>query len=418
MTNPIRPGRVLRLALGGTLVCLLAACNTPMLDAASSGDTPQTAPASSARIAVDVGVIVTDMERSLGFYRDLLALPVVAEVTTSLIGKGRMVQLRHGASLIKLVEMDAAPSGGRKTMPVAKGRDGRYIETPSLTRLPTIVMPHHFASRLRLLVLIACIALLPLGSLSAQDFTKQLALQTWTMRNMDFEAMVDFAVEMDIPYLQMWSSRSGGHMDPSASWDEIKRQKEILDRHGLTVYSFGVTRLTKNEEELREAFEFAKLMGVEVITAEPSAYRQLDLLEAFAIVYDIKVALHNHDIHSPYGNPYVVRQLLEDRDPRLGVCLDVGWMTTTRLDVEQVYREYGDWVLDIHLKDKTVTPGDEGDQYTDVDIGTGDANLIGLFNALRETGYAGRIAIETDQNLQDPTAFVQGAIAFVKAQSR
>jgi len=264
----------------------------------------------------------------------------------------------------------------------------------------------------------ACIAVLSPGSLSAQDFTKQLALQTWTMRNMDFDDMVDFAVKMDITYLQMWSSRSGGHMDPSAPWEQIKRQKDILDRNGLKVYSFGVTRLTKNEEELREAFEFAKYMGVEVITAEPSAYRQLDLLEAFAIVYDIKVALHNHDIYSPYGNPEVVRNLLEGRDPRLGVCLDAGWMTTTRLDVEEVYRQYGDRVLDIHLKDKIVTPSEEGDQYTDVDIGTGDANLVGLFKAMRETGYTGRIAIETDQDLQDPTAFVQGAIAFVKAQSR
>lgn len=278
-------------------------------------------------------------------------------------------------------------------------------------------MTHHLLCGLRRLVLLACLALLPLGSLSAQDFTKQLALQTWTMRNMDFDAMVDFAARMDIPYLQMWSSRSGGHMNPSASWETIKQQKEILESKGLTMYSFGVTRLTRNEEELRETFEFAKYMGVEVITAEPSAYRQLDLLEAFAIVYDIKVALHNHDIYSPYGNPKVVQNLLEGRDRRLGVCLDIGWMTTTRLDVEEVYRQYGDRVLDIHLKDKIVTPSDEGDQYTDVDIGTGDANLVGLFNALRETGYTGRIAIETDQNLQDPTAFVRGAIAFVKAQS-
>lgn len=279
-------------------------------------------------------------------------------------------------------------------------------------------MKHCPTYGLRLVVLMACIAVLSPGSLSAQDFTKQLALQTWTMRNMDFDDMVDFAVKMDIEYLQMWSSRSGGHMDPSAPWEQIKRQKDILDRNGLKVYSFGVTRLTKNEEELREAFEFAKYMGVEVITAEPSAYRQLDLLEAFAIVYDIKVALHNHDIYSPYGNPEVVRNLLEGRDPRLGVCLDAGWMTTTRLDVEEVYRQYGDRVLDIHLKDKIVTPSEEGDQYTDVDIGTGDANLVGLFKAMRETGYTGRIAIETDQDLQDPTAFVQGAIAFVKAQSR
>ena len=59
---------------------------------------------------MDIGVIVTDLERSLGFYRDLLGLPVVAESTTSLIGSGRMIQLKYGESLIKLIALDKTPS--------------------------------------------------------------------------------------------------------------------------------------------------------------------------------------------------------------------------------------------------------------------------------------------------------------------
>ncbi|MEM7132904.1 MAG: VOC family protein [Chloroflexota bacterium] len=61
------------------------------------------------RIAVDVGIVVTNMERSLHFYRDRMGLAVIGELTTSLIGKGRMVQLQHGHSLIKLVEMEQGP---------------------------------------------------------------------------------------------------------------------------------------------------------------------------------------------------------------------------------------------------------------------------------------------------------------------
>ena len=121
-----RLGGLWRLAVGVTLCCVLSACNTEMPAPASGADAPQAAPTPSARIAVDVGVVVADMERSLGFYRDLLGLPIVAEVTTSLIGKGRMVQLAHGTSLIKLVEMDEAPSGGTsKGIPAVFGY--RYI---------------------------------------------------------------------------------------------------------------------------------------------------------------------------------------------------------------------------------------------------------------------------------------------------
>ena len=103
-----RRGRLVCLVLGGALCCVLAACNPEA--PASDADAPPAAPAASVRIAIDVGVVVADMEQSLAFYRDLLGLPVVAEVTTSLIGKGRMVQLKHGASLIKLVQMEEPPS--------------------------------------------------------------------------------------------------------------------------------------------------------------------------------------------------------------------------------------------------------------------------------------------------------------------
>ena len=73
-------------------------------------DSAREAPIPSTRIAIDVGILVADLESSLGFYRDLIGLTAIAELPTSLIGKGRMVQLRHGESLIKLVELNEPPS--------------------------------------------------------------------------------------------------------------------------------------------------------------------------------------------------------------------------------------------------------------------------------------------------------------------
>ncbi len=88
------------------LVCTLVF--TGCAQEASTSTTQEATPAP--RIAVDAGVIVADMDAALAFYRDLLGLPVIADITTSLIGKGRMVQLQHGASLIKLVQMETAPA--------------------------------------------------------------------------------------------------------------------------------------------------------------------------------------------------------------------------------------------------------------------------------------------------------------------
>ena len=263
------------------------------------------------------------------------------------------------------------------------------------------------------------LGLLVPASLQSQDLTDQLALQTWTMRKLSFEEMTDFAVKIGISDLELWSNSAGGHINPLAPWEEIEQKKKVLDSKGLKVYAFGVTNAIKNEEQLRKTFELARYMGMEMIIVEPREKRELDLLEKFAAVYDIKVAVHNHTIDSPFGNPVTVKMLLADRDPRVGICLDAGWMTTTGRDVAEVYKEYGDRVFDIHLKDKLIGDGNAQDHsFKDVAIGTGDTNFPGLFDAMKESGYSGRLAIETDQELQDPTDFVKGAIAYVEQNGR
>ena len=77
------------------------------------------------RSALDVGLLVADLEASLSFYLDLLGLEVRADVWTSLIGQGRMVQLQVGGSLLKLVQLAEAPSPAEPGLPRRLGI--RYI---------------------------------------------------------------------------------------------------------------------------------------------------------------------------------------------------------------------------------------------------------------------------------------------------
>lgn len=79
----------------------------------------------SVRIALDVGLVVADLEQSLSFYHDLVGLPIVGELNTSLIGRGRMVQLSYGESLIKLIQLETNPNPSYKGVSAALGI--RYI---------------------------------------------------------------------------------------------------------------------------------------------------------------------------------------------------------------------------------------------------------------------------------------------------
>jgi len=132
--------------------------------------------------------------------------------------------------------------------------------------------------------------------------------------------------------------------------------------------------------------------------------------------YDIKIAIHNHGIRSLYGNPAVVRALLKHRDPRMGVCMDAGWITSTGMDPTRIFKEYEGRVFDIHLKDKRVEKTQGEDVAFDTNIGEGQGKLGNLLAELKKTGWSGVMAIETDSNdfAKNPDDFVAKAKSFVE----
>ncbi|HRE79559.1 MAG TPA: sugar phosphate isomerase/epimerase [Opitutaceae bacterium] len=267
-----------------------------------------------------------------------------------------------------------------------------------------------------LLSLLFVSAFMLVGSARAEV---RLGLQTWTCRNMTFDQVVSFADKHGIKYLQFIKN----HMDPEAPKEETLRKKAILDQHGLVAYTFGVAGTSMDKEKNRKLFEFAKLMGIKMIIVEPKEQAQWDNLEQLVKEYDIKLAIHNHGKGSVYGDPATIRQILATRDARIGVCMDVGWVTAAGFDAAETFKSYGKRVFDMHFKDKTVQKGDDGKPVTaangsfvatDTEIGKGDSNYKGLFAEVKKSGWSGVMAIETDSKAfaEDPNRLVTEAKAY------
>ncbi len=246
----------------------------------------------------------------------------------------------------------------------------------------------------------------------APAYEPTVGLQTWSLREMNFDQAVEFAVKHGFTHLQMFSK----HIDPMGTTEETLRKKAILDAKGLKLYTIGVTGTSMDQAANRKIFEFAKLMGIKLIVVEPRDFRIIDLLEQLVKEYDIKIAIHNHGIKSLYGNPLVVKTLIAHRDPRVGVCLDVGWITAAGFDAAKVFKDYEGRVFDIHLKDKKIERTQGDDVYLDVMVGQGQANYAGLFQELKAANWQGIMAIETDNGTfaKEPTEFVLAARDFVK----
>jgi sugar phosphate isomerase/epimerase len=267
-------------------------------------------------------------------------------------------------------------------------------------------------SHLRLSLLLIALAVISDTLVLAAEYEPKIGIQTWTLRNMDFDQVVQFAKEKQIKYLQMIDK----HMSPTAPADETKRKKEILQKNGLKVYTFGVAGTSMDKEKNRKLFEFAKLMEIEFVVVEPRNLAEWDNLEELAKEYDVKLAIHNHGLESTYGDPATIQKILDRRDKRIGVCLDVGHVTGAGFDAAKVFREYNGRVWDIHLKDKKVEMVDGKKKISDVMIGTGQANFKGLFQELKKSKWDRVLAIETDNGdfAKSPSEYVDRAIKFVR----
>ena len=246
---------------------------------------------------------------------------------------------------------------------------------------------------------------------SAAEF--KLGIQSYMLSRLDFDQMVEFARKHDIKQLQL----SARHLGPQSPPEEIAKRKKQLDDAGLVAYTFGVAGTSPDKEENRKLFEFAKTMGMKLIIVEPREFSILDNLEELVKEYDIKIAIHNHGLKSLYGNPAVVKSLLNGRDPRMGVCLDAGWVASGRFNPAHVFQDYQGRVFDIHLKDKKVSASENGDVAVDTFIGEGDAKLEQLVKVAAEAGYDGVYSLESDAGYSDPTEHIVKAGEWLKAHT-
>ncbi len=240
----------------------------------------------------------------------------------------------------------------------------------------------------------------------------KLGLQSWTCRNLSFEQMVDFAKEHGIDRVQLYRT----HVNPAHSVEVNRSKLAVLREHGIVPYSMYAAA-GRSPAEDRQLFELARLFGMTFLVVEPVDQSAWPRLLTLAREHGLKLAVHNHGRETTYGDPATVRDLLAQYGEELGVCLDVGWVTAAGFDAAEVFRSYGKRVLDLHLKDKRIS-GEEGAKVIeDTMPGEGQVNFKGLFQAIRESGWSGTMAIETDSKdfAANPGPLVKRSKAFVRS---
>ena len=238
---------------------------------------------------------------------------------------------------------------------------------------------------------------------SESESTLKLGIASYSFRNYDLEQTLAMTQRLGIEYLALKSMHMPLELDDAA----IRQIKKKINEAGINLYGAGVIYMN-NEDEVRNAFRYAKAADLKVIIGVPQ-YDLLDLTEELIKTHDIKVAIHNHGPGDEvYPSPESIYEKIKNRDPRFGLCMDVGHTERIGLNPATEAKKYFERLLDVHLKDVDQSNAD-GDT---VEIGRGVIDIPGFLKVLKERKYEGIISFEYEKDPDDILPGISESIGY------
>jgi sugar phosphate isomerase/epimerase len=194
---------------------------------------------------------------------------------------------------------------------------------------------------------------------------------------------------------------------------EIELLKAKLKEHGIRPVNYGSVPIPPDEAGARKVFEFARKLGLPSLVTESEG--SIDLIEKLVREYDIKVGFHNHATRANEPNyrlwdPKYVRDLVRNRDRRIGACADVGHWQTSGIKALDGLRILEGRIVSVHLKDRAAL----GAGNHDVVFGIGISDVGAMLAELRRQKFDGNISVEYEWNWDDSVPDVAQCIGFVR----
>jgi sugar phosphate isomerase/epimerase len=243
-----------------------------------------------------------------------------------------------------------------------------------------------------LILTVSCASENP-GKKAARELGWEIGFQAYTFHRFTFAEALLKGDSIGLTTVEAYPGQEigggiAGTTDYNMDQETRNKMKELLTSNGMQVKAYGVA-VPEDSAGWKQLFDFAKDMGIGVITSEPS-YEVLDLVEQLADEYNIKVAFHNHPAPSLYWNPDTVLMALGNRSKNLGVCADIGHWIRSGLDPIECLKKLEGRVIILHFKDVN----DKTPESYDVPWGTGVADVPAVLSELKRQGFKGLFDIE------------------------
>ena len=229
---------------------------------------------------------------------------------------------------------------------------------------------------------------------------------SYTFRKFSVDDTIKAMKRLDLKYISI----KDFHLPLDSTTEQRKSVVQKFKDAGITPVSCGNITMKNDEADIRRAFEYARDCGMYDIVCSPDP-ASMPILDKMVKEFDIRIAIHNHGPEDKkFPSPHDVWKAVQQYDPRVGLCIDIGHTARAKVDPAEAIIKYKDRLHDLHFKDINTT---EPDGVT-VPGGRGVLDLPSVMKALTKIKYTNLFAIEYEGSEDDPVAEVAETVGYAK----
>ncbi|HJZ69560.1 MAG TPA: sugar phosphate isomerase/epimerase [Blastocatellia bacterium] len=229
---------------------------------------------------------------------------------------------------------------------------------------------------------------------------------SYTLRKMPLDAAIKAIQRVGLKYVSI----KDAHLSLKSTAEKRRAVAQKFKDAGITPMSCGNVTMQNDEANIRQAFEYAKDIGLPTIVCSPHP-DSMPILDKMVKEFDIKLAIHNHGPEDKrFPSPYDVWKAVQPYDKRIGLCIDVGHTARAKVDPAEAILKCRARLYDLHMKDIASTDPKAGT----VEGGRGVLNLKSILKALLEIQYPYLLSFEYEKDENDPLPGLSETVGYTK----
>jgi len=247
-----------------------------------------------------------------------------------------------------------------------------------------------------------------LGGAPSEDRFRGLrvGITSYSVRRLSLDDAIKATRRLGLSYISL----KDFHLPMKSTADQRREVADKVRQAGLKLMGCGVVYMKNDQQEIRNAFEYARDAGIPTIVASPDP-QAMPIVDRMVKEFDIRVAIHNHGPEDKnYPTPESVAKAIGGYDSRIGFCIDIDHTTRAGLDPAREIRRYASRLYEMHYRDidKAASGGKT------IEAGRGVIDLVSVFKALLDIRFEYHVALEYEKDEYDPLPGMAESIGYTR----